>query len=159
GRLQLANKLTDPRNPFPSRVMVNRIWHHMFGRGIVPSVDNFGVLGQPPTHPELLDHLAIEFMADGWSVKRAIRRLALSNAYQMASGGPAIDRGQLAIAEERDPLNALYYKAPLRRLEGEVIRDSLLHLSGQLDPKQFGPSVPIHLTAFLQGRGRPASGP
>ncbi|QDU27321.1 Planctomycete cytochrome C [Anatilimnocola aggregata] len=159
GRLKLAEKLTNPRNPFPSRVMVNRIWHHLFGRGIVPSVDNFGVLGQAPTHPELLDHLALEFIADGWSVKRAIRRLMLSNVYQMASGGSALDRSQLAIGEQRDPQNLLFHKAQLRRLEGEVIRDSILHLSGRLDSKQFGPSVPVHLTAFMQGRGRPGSGP
>ncbi|WP_425618349.1 PSD1 and planctomycete cytochrome C domain-containing protein [Anatilimnocola sp. NA78] len=159
GRLQLAQKLTDPRNPFPSRVMVNRIWHHLFGRGIVPSVDNFGVLGQEPTHPELLDHLALQFMADGWSVKHAIRRLVLSNAYQMASGGSSVNNMQLALADERDPENLLFHKAQLRRLEGEIIRDSILTLSGRLDKKQFGPSVPTHLTAFMQGRGRPGSGP
>ncbi len=149
GRLQLADKLTSPKNPFPSRVMVNRLWHHLFGRGIVPSVDNFGVLGQPPTHPELLDHLATEFIADGWSVKRAIRRLVLSNTYQMSSSGQM---------DDRDPLNQLFHQAQLRRLEGEVIRDSILSLSGRLDRKQFGPSVPVHLTAFMQGRGRPGSG-
>jgi hypothetical protein len=150
GRLQLAEKLTNSKNPFPSRVMVNRIWHHLFGRGIVPSVDNFGVLGQQPTHPELLDHLALEFIADGWSVKRAIRRMVLSNTYQMASSGKVNDR---------DPLNELFHQAPIRRLEGEVIRDSILSLAGRLNNKQFGPSVPVHLTAFMQGRGRPGSGP
>ena len=159
GRLQLADKLVDPRNPFPSRVMVNRLWHHLFGRGIVPSVDNFGVLGQAPTHPELLDHLALEFIADGWSVKRAIKRMVLSNAYQMASGGPTIDPPQLAMATQRDPQNELLHKANLRRLEGEVIRDAMLHLSGRLDRRQFGPSVATFLTPFMQGRGRPASGP
>ena len=159
GRLQLAQKLTDPRNPFPSRVMVNRIWHHLFGRGIVPSVDNFGVLGQEPTHPELLDHLALKFMADGWSVKRAIRSLVLSNAYQMASGGSAGDKLQVTLANERDPENLLFHKAQLRRLEGEIIRDSILSLSGRIDKKQFGPSVPTHITAFMQGRGRPGTGP
>ncbi len=150
GRLQLAGKLTNPKNPFPSRVMVNRIWHHLFGRGIVPSVDNFGVLGQQPTHPELLDHLALEFIGDGWSVKRAIRRMLLSNTYQMASSGTMNDR---------DPLNELFHQANIRRLEGEVIRDSILSLSGRLNTKQFGPSIPTHLTAFMQGRGRPGSGP
>jgi hypothetical protein len=150
GRLQLAGKLTNPRNPFPSRVMVNRIWHHLFGRGIVPSVDNFGVLGQAPTHPELLDQLALEFIADGWSVKRAIRRMVLSSTYQMASSG---------VMNRRDPLNELYHQAPLRRLEGEVIRDSIIALSGRLNPKQFGPSIAVHLTPFMQGRGRPGSGP
>lgn len=150
GRLQLAEKLTNPKNPFPSRVMVNRLWHHLFGRGLVPSVDNFGVLGQAPTHPELLDHLALEFIADGWSTKRAIRRLVLSNTYQMASGGKMHDS---------DPLNQLFHQAQIRRLEGEVIRDSILKLSGRLNEKQFGPSVAVHLTPFMQGRGRPGSGP
>ena len=150
GRLQLAEKLTNPKNPFPSRVMVNRIWHHLLGRGLVPSVDNFGVLGQQPTHPELLDHLALEFIADGWSVKRAIRRIALSNTYQMASSGKMNDR---------DPLNELFHQSAIRRLEGEVIRDSLLSLSGRLNNKQFGPSVAVHLTPFMQGRGRPGGGP
>jgi hypothetical protein len=150
GRLQLAEKLTNPKNPFPSRVMINRIWHHLFGRGIVPTVDNFGVLGQPPTHPALLDYLALEFIADGWSVKRAIRRIVLSRTYQMSSGGTT---------NERDPLNELYHQAPIRRLEAEVIRDSILSLSGRLNPQQFGPSVPVHLTPFMQGRGRPGSGP
>ncbi|WP_254507263.1 PSD1 and planctomycete cytochrome C domain-containing protein [Anatilimnocola floriformis] len=150
GRLQLAEKLTNPKNPFPSRVMVNRLWHHLLGRGLAPSVDNFGVLGAQPTHPELLDHLALEFIADGWSVKRAIRRIMLSNTYQMASSGKMNDR---------DPLNELFHQAPIRRLEGEVIRDSLLSLSGRLNAKQFGPSVAVHLTPFMQGRGKPGSGP
>ena len=150
GRLQLAEKLTNPKNPFPSRVMVNRVWHHLFGRGIVPSVDNFGVLGQAPTHPELLDHLALEFIADGWSVKRAIRRMVLSSTYQMSSSG---------VMNGRDPLNELYHQSPIRRLEAEVIRDSILSLSGRLNPRQFGPSVAVHLTPFMQGRGKPGSGP
>jgi hypothetical protein len=152
GRLELARRMTDPANPFLARVMVNRVWHHLFGRGIVASVDNFGRMGDLPTHPELLDHLAAEFAADGWSVKRLIRRTMLSRAYQMASTvNPA--------ADEIDPDNRLFHRANLRRLEGEAIRDSLLFVSGRLDPRLYGPSVEVHLSEFMEGRGRPSSGP
>ena len=155
GRLQLAQQLTDPANPFTSRVLVNRVWHHLFGRGIVPTVDNFGVLGQPPSHVELLDYLAGRFMREqGWSMKQLIRELVLTRTYQMSSQ-PADAR-----AEELDPQNLLLHRANLRRLEGEVIRDALLTVSGRLDPKVCGPSVPVHLTSFMDGRGKPsASGP
>jgi hypothetical protein len=154
GRLQLARELVDPKkNPLVPRVLVNRVWHHLFGRGLVPSVDNFGVLGQAPTHPELLDHLATRFVSEGWSTKRLIRTIILSRAYQMAS--TITD----AKAEEADPKNLLWRRTNIRRLEAEAIRDELLALSGRLDPAMYGPSVPVHLTAFLQGRGRPADGP
>ncbi len=148
GRLKLAQQIVDPTNPLTARVAVNRIWHHLFGRGIVPTVDNFGVLGELPSHPELLDHLALQFMRDGWSQKKLIKALMMSNAYQMAStvGGPA---------EQVDPDNRLLHRMPIRRLEGEVIRDSILAVSGRLDRTAFGQSVPIHLTAFMDGRGRP----
>jgi hypothetical protein len=154
GRLELARTVTDSnRNPFIARVAVNRVWHHLFGRGIVASVDNFGVLGEAPTHPELLDYLADRFVRDGWSVKRLIRDLVLSSTYRMAShGDPEADRA--------DPQNLLLHKVRLRRLEGEVIRDAMLAVSGRLDRTAFGPSVPVHLTPFLDGRGRPdKSGP
>jgi hypothetical protein len=157
GRLELAQQLVDPANPFTSRVMVNRIWQHLLGRGIVPSVDNFGVLGQEPTHPELLDHLAQQFIREGWSVKRLIRTIILSDTYQQASGGTD---AALVAAEEADPQNLLFHRQNLRRLEGEAIRDAILMISGRLDRTQFGPSVPVHLTPFMQGRGRPGgSGP
>jgi cytochrome c553 len=152
GRLELARLMVDPaRNPFIARVMVNRLWHHLFGRGIVASVDNFGVLGERPTHPELLDHLAGQFVQEGWSVKKMIRALVLTRAYQMAS-----DRTP---ADAADPGNALLHRMPVRRLEGEAVRDALLCLSGRLDQRLYGPSVPVHLTAFQDGRGRPGSGP
>ena len=155
GRLQLAQQITDPTNPLTARVIVNRVWHHLFGRGIVPSVDNFGVLGQPPTNPELLDHLADRFVkVHRWSLKQLIRELVLSRAYQMATD-PSDSR-----AENLDPTNALLHRGNLRRLEAEAIRDSILAVSGRLDPKLGGASVPVHLTAFMDGRGRPAkSGP
>jgi dsDNA-binding SOS-regulon protein len=154
GRLQLAHDLVDPaKNPFPTRVFVNRVWHQLFGRGLVASVDNFGVLGQEPTHPELLDHLATRLIEEGWSVKRLIRSIMLSRTYQMAS---TISDSQ---AEEADPKNLLWRRTNIRRLQAESIRDSLLALSGRLDHALYGPSVPVHLTAFMQGRGRPAEGP
>jgi hypothetical protein len=158
GRLELAAKITDPVNPLTSRVLVNRLWHHLFGRGLVATVDNFGVLGERPTHPELLDFLAAEFAADGWSVKRAIKRMMLSATYQQASGGR--QPPDTIVVEQLDPQNLLLHRANIKRLEGEIIRDSILAVSGRLDPKQFGPSIPVHLTPFMQGRGRPSvSGP
>jgi len=149
GRLELAEQIVDATNPLTARVIVNRVWHHLFGRGIVASVDNFGVLGQPPTHPELLDHLATEFIADGWSIKRLIRRLVLSRTYQMSSHvtDPA--------AEETDPENLLLHRMRMHRLEGEAIRDAILLISGRLDSRHFGNSTPVHLTRFMEGRGRP----
>jgi hypothetical protein len=154
GRLELARHMTDPaRNPFVTRVIVNRVWHHLFGRGIVESVDNFGALGKPPTHPELLDYLATSLADDGWSIKRLIRRIALSSTYRMATHGEES-------ADRADPNNLLLHRMNVRRLEAEAIRDAILAVSGRLDLKHFGPSVPVHLTAFMQGRGRPGqSGP
>ncbi|MEW4565499.1 PSD1 and planctomycete cytochrome C domain-containing protein [Bremerella sp. JC770] len=153
GRLQLADRINDPANPLTSRVIVNRIWHHLMGRGIVPTVDDLGYLGQRPTHPELLDHLATRFLADGRSMKRMIKYIVLSRTYQQSSyASPE--------AIELDPKNLLWHHCPPRRLQGEVIRDSLLALSGRLDQEAFGPPVPIHLTSFMDGRGRPGeSGP
>ena len=152
GRLVLARRMTDPANPLLSRVIVNRAWHHLFGRGIVASCDNFGVLGEKPTHPELLDYLSREFIDDGWSIKRLIRRIVLSSAYQMASTPEPS-------GDELDPQNLLWHRRQVRRLEGEAIRDAILAVSGRLDRSMHGPSVPIHLTEFLEGRGRPPSGP
>ncbi|MEI7683589.1 MAG: PSD1 and planctomycete cytochrome C domain-containing protein [Planctomycetota bacterium] len=153
GRLELAKQITDPAvNPFFTRVFVNRVWHHMFGRGIVGSVDNFGVLGEAPTHPELLDHLAAQFAQDGYSLKRLIRQIALTDVYQRSSR-PSAD------AVKIDPGNILLQHARVRRLEGEAIRDAILSVSGRLDATSFGPSIPVFLTDFQQGRGRPDSGP
>ena len=152
GRLELARRMTDPSNPFISRVIVNRIWEHLFGRGIVATVDNFGVLGIPPTHPELLDALADGFVHDGWSVKRLIRRIVLSRTYQLSSTPSEL-------SARSDPQNLLWQHAAIRRLEGEAIRDNILAVSGRLNRQSYGPSVEIHLTPFMEGRGRPASGP
>lgn len=153
GRLELAGRINDPANPQASRVMVNRIWHHMMGRGIVPTTDDFGVLGQSPTHPELLDYLADQFHRDGRSIKATIRRIVLSRSYQMSS---LADPEAMA----KDPKNLLWHHRQPKRLEGEAIRDTLLAISGRFAPKMYGPPVPIHLTSFMDGRGRPgASGP
>lgn len=152
-RLEMAQQLVSPENPLVSRVIANRIFHHLMGRGIVQSVDNFGVLGQTPTHPLLLDHLASQMMADGWSIKKMVRTIVLSSTYQMSST-PAD-----AAYAERDPSNLLWHRAMQKRLPGESIRDAMLQISGRLNPKLGGPSVPVFLTNFMQGRGRPGSGP
>jgi hypothetical protein len=150
GRLELAMRINDPMNPQASRVIVNRIWHHLLGRGIVPTPDDFGVLGQMPTHPDLLDHLALQFLNDGRSIKRMIRSIVLSKTYQMS--GQADPE---AVAQ--DPKNLLWHHREPKRLDGEAIRDQLLALSGRLDPRPFGLSVPVHLTTFMEGRGRPGA--
>jgi hypothetical protein len=139
-------------NPFIARVIVNRVWQHLFGRGIVSSVDNFGVLGEPPSHPELVDYLSEQFIRDGWSIKRLIRSLTLSSAYRMSSrADEEADRG--------DPENILLHRMPIRRLEGEAIRDAILAVSGCLDERVYGPSIPVHLDDHQEGRGRPENGP
>lgn len=154
GRLALADRLLDPANPLPARVMVNRIWQHLFGRGLVATVDNFGAMGQPPSHPELLDYLAAQFRADGWSIKHMIRTLVTSETYRMSSvpNDPH--------AEEVDPANILLHRMPLRRLHAEPIRDALLAVAGTLDPQSGGPSVPAYISPFMGGLRKPAtSGP
>jgi hypothetical protein len=153
GRLELARRIIDPAvDPFLPRVLVNRVWHHLFGRGIVASTDNFGVLGEQPTHPELLDYLADRFVNESWSLKKLIRALVLSSTYRMSSESDDV-------ANRADPGNLLLHRMNRRRLEGEAIRDAMLRISGRLDRKMYGPSVLVHLTAFQEGRGRPASGP
>ncbi|MEE2887486.1 MAG: PSD1 and planctomycete cytochrome C domain-containing protein [Planctomycetota bacterium] len=152
GRLHLAERILAPENPYPARVIVNRLWHHLFGRGIVRTVDNFGVLGEKPSHPQLLDWLAAGFIADGWSIKRAIRRIVLSRTYQQSSNASES-------ALRKDPSNVFLSHASVRRITSESIRDSILTTSGRLDTKMFGPSVPVHIDKFTEGRGRPGQGP
>jgi mono/diheme cytochrome c family protein len=122
-RLALARQWTDPRHPLVSRVLVNRFWMHHFGRGIVGTPGDFGALGDRPTHPELLDWLAADFVAGGWRLKRLHKQIMLSTAYRQAS--------------QRSP------HFPLRRLEAEVIRDAILSASGKLNVTMFGPPVPV----------------
>ncbi|MBX2814675.1 MAG: DUF1553 domain-containing protein, partial [Saprospiraceae bacterium] len=153
GRLAFAEALVHPENPLTARVMVNRIWHHLFGRGLVETVDNFGLQGKAPTHPALLDHLAIRFMESGWSIKDLIRYILLSETFQRSTKASADPN-------DVDPLNLYLRHYPIRRLEAESIRDGILATSGSLELTMFGPSIPIHLDEFLRGRGRPpASGP
>ena len=134
GRLELANDIVNPSNPLTSRVLVNRIWLHLFGRGLVGTVDNFGRLGEKPTHPELLDFLAARFVEKGWSSKELIRFLVTTRAFQMSSDASPL-------AREKDPSDELLSHARVRRIEAESIRDSLLAISGRLDPTMFGVGV------------------
>ncbi|RBP42548.1 uncharacterized protein DUF1549 [Roseimicrobium gellanilyticum] len=126
GRLELAKWIATPNHPLTSRVMVNRIWQHLFGRGIVRSVDDFGRTGEEPTHPELLDHLAVRFVENGWSVKQMIRSIMLSRTYRLSSKGDAA-------REELDGANDYFWRMNLRRLEMEAIRDSMFFMAGELN--------------------------
>lgn len=153
GRLAFAEALLASESGIAQRVWVNRTWHALFGRGIVETTDDFGAMGARPTHPELLDRLAIDFAADGWSTKRLLRRLVLTDAYGRATS-------PTPTAAELDPTNELLSHMRVRRLEAEEVRDTLLLASGELDRTAFGAPVPIHLTPFMTGRGRPGrSGP
>jgi cytochrome c553 len=126
GRLELAEWLTHKNNPLTPRVMANRVWKHLFGTGLVASVDNFGVTGEKPSHPELLDHMATRLMRDGWSVKKLIRAAVLSHAYQLS--------GETSAAHvAADPSNRLIWRHNPRRLDAEEIRDAMLAISGKLD--------------------------
>jgi cytochrome c553 len=126
GRLELAQWLTSPQNPLVSRVIVNRVWHHLFGSGLVKTVDNFGTNGDVPSHPELLDHLSHRFIRDGWSIKKLVRTIVLTRAYRLSSSARSEN---LAI----DPENRLVWRHSPRRLDAEEIRDATLAAAGQLD--------------------------
>ena len=126
GRLELAQWLTHPDHPLTARVMANRVWRHLFGAGLVRTPDNFGFSGDRPTHPQLLDHLAVRFAADGWSVKKLIREIVLSRTYRQAST-------YRADAFRADPDNRLLWRVSKRRLDAEAIRDAMLAASGELD--------------------------
>ena len=153
GRLELARAIVADDNPLFDRVIVNRVWKWHFGQGLVATPDDFGHMGQAPSHPELLDYLALEFRRSGRSLKHLHRQLLLTAAYQQSSDL----RPQ---AEQVDPQNRLWHRMPVPRLEGEAIRDSLLLISGQLQPDMYGRSIAPHLTPFMVGRGRPGvSGP
>jgi cytochrome c553 len=126
GRLELALWLTSAKNPLTSRVMANRVWQHLFGAGLAASVDNFGVTGDAPSHPQLLDYLALRFIQDGWSVKGLVRSIVLSRAYQL---GPDAPRGSIDV----DPANRLVWRHSPRRLDAEEIRDAMLAAAGMLN--------------------------
>jgi len=153
GRMDLAKRMVDPANPFVSRVVVNRVWHHLFGRGIVETVDNFGVTGKVPTHPQLLDFLASQLMHRGWSLKDMIREVVLSSTYRQSSKLNMFNA-------KADPNNYLLHRMPIRRLQGEVIRDRLLAVSGRIDKRQFGKGPMVHITPFMRNNRSPGgSGP
>ncbi len=144
GRLELAQAIAHPDNPLTARVIVNRVWQHQFGAGLVRTASDFGTRGEAPTHPELLDYLADEFIRDGWSIKRLQRRLMLSATWQQAS-----DLRDNAL--QVDPENRLLWHMPRRRLEFEPLRDRLLFAAGTLDAHIGGRSVMIHQGAKRRG--------
>ncbi|MEX2188197.1 MAG: DUF1553 domain-containing protein [Pirellulales bacterium] len=147
GRRQLADWLAARDNPLTARVMANRVWHWLFGAGIVRTVDNFGTTGEPPSHPQLLDELALELVDDGWSVKRFVRRIVASHTYRSA--------GVAAAAHVRaDPENRLLAHVNRRRLDAECLRDAMLAASGQLRLDSAGPTYPATLSADYGYRHR-----
>ena len=142
-RLAFARWLTSGRHPLTARVIVNRVWQQHFGRGLVSTPDEFGRLGERPSHPELLDWLADEFMASGWSLKHLHRTIMASTVYRQSS---KLDSARAAA----DPDNQLYWRKPVVRLDAEVVRDSVLAASGTLDPKLFG--TPVVVKADAEGQ-------
>ncbi len=146
-RLWLAKWVASADNPLTARVIVNRVWQGHFGRGLVPSANDFGTAGEPPTHPELLDWLASEFVKGGWRLKPLHRLIVLSAAYQRSASA------------DGDPKGTLLGRWRPRRLEAEAVRDSMLAVSGRLNPQQHGPSVfPTLARAVLRGQSRPGDG-
>ncbi len=154
GRRELADWIASTENPLTARVMANRVWLHLTGRGLVPTPDNFGASGQPPSHPALLDHLAVTFAEGGWSVKKLIRTIVLSRAYRLSS---QFDEKNF----EADPDNVLVWRMPKRRLEAEALRDAMLAVSGRLDltpPKGDSVARGGEGSAAFRGRGGPGGG-
>jgi len=146
GRLELAQWMASAENPLTARVMVNRVWHHLMGQGIVASVDNFGSTGQQPSHPELLDYLALCFVDDGWSVKNLIREIVTSRSYQISS---TFDSTAFTV----DPENKLHWRAGKRRLDAEALRDSILAISSSLElDAPYGSMVTQASRGLLGGR-------
>ena len=152
-RLAFAKWLTGPEHPLTARVIVNRVWHHHFGMGIVKTLENFGMQGERPTHPELLDWLAVAFVEDGWSIKELHRRIMNSKTYRQVS---VITEDRL----ERDPQNRLLSRMPLRRMDAEALRDSLLFVSGRLNPTPGGypDGVTVSHDGFVNVKETPAGG-
>ena len=144
GRLELAQWLASPQHPLTARVMVNRIWRWHFGQGLVASTDNFGILGERPSHPELLDWLARKFIAEGWSVKAMHRHIMASAAYQRATK-PAADARRSVVDSE----NRLLSHFPIRRLEAEEVRDSVLFVAGLLERTMGGKTIPVKNREFF----------
>ncbi|MDP7011883.1 MAG: DUF1553 domain-containing protein, partial [Verrucomicrobiota bacterium] len=145
GRLQLAQWIAHQDNPLTARVFANRVWHHLFGRGIVRTVDNFGETGERPTNPALLNHLAARFISNGWSVKKLIREIVLSRSYQMSSSHHAANA-------KADPDNTLFWKMNQKRLDAESMRDGMLATAGQLNPSPYQGSVLTQVGGVNLGR-------
>ena len=133
--MELANWMASTEHPLTARVFVNRVWHHLFGKGLVVSVDNFGHSGRLPTNQALLDHLAMRFVAKNWSVKKLIREIVLSRVYQLSSETRDLR------CEKVDIENKLHWRQNRRRLQAEAIRDAVLSVSGQLDTKSGGNTI------------------
>jgi hypothetical protein len=153
GRLELAEAIVDPQNPLTARVLVNRVWGQMFGRPLVATASNFGKLGEPPTHPELLDDLAVRFMENGWSLKWLLREMAMSATYQQSSIAELEEGDSLAASNPQseisnpqslDPANTLLGRMNRKRLDVERWRDAILWVAGRLDPAIGGPSMEPH---------------
>ena len=144
GRRELADWIASAAHPLTARVIANRAWGWLMGAGLVRTVDNFGTTGERPSHPELLDHLAQQFVADGWSVKKLVRAIVLARTYQLAAAPPP-DAARL------DPDNRLFSHANRRRLEAEEIRDAMLAASGQLDFAIGGPNIAGPAAAAVSG--------
>ena len=163
-RLALARWLTDwqaPSGGLAARVMVNRVWQHLFGRGIVETSENLGVSGAKPTHGELLDWLACRFVADGRQVKPLIKLIVMSDVYRQASSvDPATSAGE-ASGEAVDPGNRLLWHMPLRRLEAEIVRDAILAAGGRLDTSLGGPPLALEVRpdgmVVIKSDGKPGS--
>jgi len=152
-RLAWAQSVADPTNPLTARIMVNRIWHYLFGKGIVETVDNFGIQGKLPDNPELLDYLALQFIEQGWSIKSLIRHIVMTETFQRST--ESLPDNQVI-----DPENRFLHHYPVRRLEAEAIRDGVLAVSGRLDSTMYGPSVEINYEPFRTFRPKvPDSGP
>ncbi|MDG1513624.1 MAG: DUF1553 domain-containing protein [Mariniblastus sp.] len=134
GRLQLAEWIASPDHPLTVRVYVNRVWRHLFGKGLVSTIDNFGFVGEKPSHPELLDFLALDFIDSGWSTKKLIKKIVLSHAFQLSV---VVD----PVAKEKDFENRLIWRANRRRVDAEVLRDSILFASGELDLTPGGRTI------------------
>ncbi len=147
-RAELAKWIVAPENPLTARVMVNRIWQYHFGRGIVATANDFGRMGARPTHPDLLDYLANEFVSHGFSMKHVHRLILNSNTYQQASTPPS-DAELKALTTKKDPENKFYWRFNRQRLEAEELRDAMMSVSGTLNPKQGGPSVMIPIDPGL----------
>jgi hypothetical protein len=155
GRRELADWIASKDNPLTARVMANRVWLHLMGRGLVPTPDNFGANGQPVSHAALLDRLALSFAEDGWSVKKLVRTIVLSRAYQLSS---RFDDKNF----EADPDNVLVWRMPKRRLEAEALRDAMLAVAGRLDrtpPKGSAVARAGEGNAGFRGRGGPGADP